>query len=170
MSLRFLPRCCLCLSLLTLVAAHTAVVYADKPNILFIAIDDLNDWVGPLRGHPQVQTPHMDRLAERGTTFTNAHCQAPLCNASRTSLMTGLRPDTTNSKAIAWCHNLSMRLRPGRGRQSQHTTTTITAFGRSGGVSSATRMELKSYTTCTPTPMSGTIWRVILDIRQCVAS
>ena len=46
-----------------------------KPNVLFIAIDDLNDWVGPLGGHPQVQTPHMDRLAARGTVFTNAHCQ-----------------------------------------------------------------------------------------------
>ncbi len=66
-----------------------------KPNILFIAIDDLNDWVGPLGGHPQIQTPHMDRLASRGTTFVNAHTQAPLCNPSRTSLMTGLRPSTT---------------------------------------------------------------------------
>jgi hypothetical protein len=47
MSLRFIPRCCLCLTLLVLVAAHTAVVFADKPNILFIAIDVLNDWVGP---------------------------------------------------------------------------------------------------------------------------
>ena len=71
-----------------------------KPNILFIAIDDLNDWVGPLQGHPQVQTPHMDRLAARGTVFTNAHCQAPLCNPSRTSLMTGLRPSTTGVYAL----------------------------------------------------------------------
>ena len=66
-----------------------------KPNILFIAIDDLNDWVGPLGGHPQAQTPHMDRLAARGTTFVNAHTQSPLCNPSRTSIMTGLRPSTT---------------------------------------------------------------------------
>ena len=71
-----------------------------KPNILFIAIDDLNDWVGPLQGHPQVQTPHMDRLAASGTVFTNAHCQAPLCNPSRTSLMTGLRPSTTGVYAL----------------------------------------------------------------------
>ena len=74
---------------------------ADKPNILFIAIDDLNDWVGPLQGHPQVKTPNMDRLAKRGTTFTNAHCQAPLCNPSRTSLMTGLRPSTTGVYGLA---------------------------------------------------------------------
>ncbi|MFK8113347.1 MAG: sulfatase [Rubripirellula sp.] len=67
----------------------------DKPNIVMIAIDDLNDWVEPLGGHPQVKTPAMKRLAERGLTFTNAHCQAPLCNPSRTSLMTGRRPTTT---------------------------------------------------------------------------
>lgn len=66
-----------------------------RPNILFIAIDDLNDWVGPLDGHPQVKTPHMDRLAARGTTFYNAHTQSPLCNPSRTSLLLGRRPTTT---------------------------------------------------------------------------
>jgi choline-sulfatase len=67
----------------------------DRPNVLFIAIDDLNDWVGCLGGHPQVKTPNIDRLARRGTLFTNAHCQGPLCNPSRSSLLTGLRPSTT---------------------------------------------------------------------------
>lgn len=66
-----------------------------KPNVLFIAIDDLNDWIGPLGGHPQVQTPNFERLARRGLLFTNAHTQAPLCNPSRTSLLSGLRPSTT---------------------------------------------------------------------------
>lgn len=73
----------------------------ERPNILMIAIDDLNDWVGVLGGHPQVQTPHMDRLAARGTTFANAHCQTPLCNSSRTSVMTGMRPGTTGIYALA---------------------------------------------------------------------
>ena len=77
------------------VAAAPSLAQAQRPNVLFIAIDDLNDWVGPLGGHPLVKTPHMDALASRGTTFTNAHCQAPLCNPSRTSLLTGLRPSTT---------------------------------------------------------------------------
>lgn len=72
----------------------------ERPNVLFIAIDDLNDWVGCLGGHPQVQTPHIDALANRGTLFTNAHCQAPLCNPSRTSVLTGLRPTTTGVYAL----------------------------------------------------------------------
>jgi choline-sulfatase len=67
----------------------------ERPNVLFIAVDDLNDWVGPLKGHPLVKTPHIDQLAARGTTFLNAHCQAPLCNPSRTSLLLSLRPTTT---------------------------------------------------------------------------
>ena len=72
-----------------------------RPNILFIAIDDQNDWIGCLGGHPQVQTPHIDGLAKRGTVFLNAHCQSPLCNSSRTSLMTGLRPSTTGIYGLA---------------------------------------------------------------------
>jgi len=71
-----------------------------KPNVLLIAIDDLNDWVGYLGGHPKVQTPNMDRLAGNGVGFTNAHVQAPICNPSRTSLMTGLRPTTTGVYAL----------------------------------------------------------------------
>ena len=72
-----------------------------RPNILMIAIDDQNDWIGCLDGHPQVLTPHIDALAARGTVFLNAHCQSPLCNPSRTSLMTGLRPSTTGIYGLA---------------------------------------------------------------------
>ena len=67
----------------------------DKPNVLFIAIDDLNDWVGCLGGHPQAITPNMDRLAAKGVVFRNAQVQAPLCNPSRTSVLTGMRPSST---------------------------------------------------------------------------
>jgi arylsulfatase A-like enzyme len=80
-------------SLLLLLAVTTLAAAA--PNVLFIAIDDQNDWIGALGGHPQAKTPHLDALAQRGTVFTNAHCQAPLCNPSRSSLLTGLRPSTT---------------------------------------------------------------------------
>jgi arylsulfatase A-like enzyme len=72
-----------------------------KPNVLFIAIDDLNDWVGCLGGHPQARTPNLDRLAARGVLFANAHCQAPLCNPSRSSLLIGLRPSTTGIYGLA---------------------------------------------------------------------
>ena len=85
----------------------SSAVAAEKPNVLFIAIDDLNDWVSVLGGHPQAKTPNIDRLARRGTLFANAHCQAPLCNPSRTSLMTGLRPSTTGVYGLApWFRSL----------------------------------------------------------------
>lgn len=66
----------------------------NKPNILMIAVDDLNDFVGAM-GNPDAITPNMDKLAQRGVLFTNAHCQAPLCGPSRASILTGLRPSST---------------------------------------------------------------------------
>ena len=66
-----------------------------RPNVLFIAVDDLNDWVGVLQGHPQARTPNIDRLASRGVLFTNAHTAAPACNPSRVALMTGLLPTSS---------------------------------------------------------------------------
>ncbi len=68
---------------------------AGPPNILFIAVDDLNSWLGCMQGHPQARTPNIDRLAERGVVFHNAHCQAPICGPSRASLMSGYLPSTT---------------------------------------------------------------------------
>lgn len=65
------------------------------PNVLFIAVDDLNTWLGCLNGYSNTKTPNIDRLASQGVLFTNAHCQAPLCGPSRASIMTGLRPSTT---------------------------------------------------------------------------
>ncbi len=63
-----------------------------RPNVLFLAIDDLNDWVGCLGGHPDTRTPNLDRLAAGGVLFSNAHCAAPLCNPSRAALLTGRLP------------------------------------------------------------------------------
>ncbi len=101
--IRFPRAALLALAVLSSVASARAA----KPNVLFIAIDDQNDWVGPLDGHPMVKTPHLDRLAERGTTFLNAHVQSPLCNPSRTSLMLSLRPTTTGIYGLApWFRNL----------------------------------------------------------------
>ena len=63
-----------------------------KPNVLFIAIDDMNDWTSFLDGHPQAITPHMDRLAQEGVRFTNAHCVSPACGPSRSALLFGISP------------------------------------------------------------------------------
>lgn len=65
------------------------------PNVLFIAIDDLRDWVGYLKTNSQVKTPHLDRLAARGLAFTRSYCPAPVCNGSRAAILSGLRPSTT---------------------------------------------------------------------------
>lgn len=80
---------CLCLQLLV---PHSFLAADEKPNVLFIAVDDLNDWISPLGGYPGIKTPHLERLAARGVTFTKAYCAAPACNPSRASLMTGIRP------------------------------------------------------------------------------
>jgi arylsulfatase A-like enzyme len=66
-----------------------------RPNILFIAVDDLNDWTGTLEGHPQVQTPNLDRFAQEAVNFSNNYCAAPACNPSRTAVMTGLHTYTS---------------------------------------------------------------------------
>ena len=65
------------------------------PNILFISLDDMNDWLGCYGGHPGAITPNIDRLAKRGVLFTNAHCVSPICGPSRASVLTGMRPETT---------------------------------------------------------------------------
>ena len=64
-------------------------------NVLFIAVDDLNDWVGFMDGNQQTQTPHMDNFADKAMVFDNAHCPAPLCSPSRTAVMSGVRPSTS---------------------------------------------------------------------------
>lgn len=65
------------------------------PNVLMLVVDDLNDWIGPMQGHPNTKTPNIDRLAAKGTVFQNAHAPAPLCGPSRASILTGLAPSST---------------------------------------------------------------------------
>jgi len=77
------------------VFASSFVTANEKPNVVFISVDDLNDWIGVLGGHPQAKTPGMDGLASKGVVFTNAHCQSPVCNPSRASLMTSLFPSSS---------------------------------------------------------------------------
>ena len=77
---------------LALLCLCTSALGDTKPNILFIAIDDMNDWTGFLGGHPQAITPNMDKLASKGVNFTNAHCSAPGCSPSRNALLFGVEP------------------------------------------------------------------------------
>jgi iduronate 2-sulfatase len=81
------------LLLCALVPLHESEA-ATKPNILFIAVDDLRDTLG-CYGNAVVKTPHIDRLAARGVVFERAYVQYPVCNPSRSSFLTGLRPDQT---------------------------------------------------------------------------
>jgi arylsulfatase A-like enzyme len=80
---------------LVLASSARAAEVPPKPNVLFIAIDDLNDWIGCMKGHPQAITPNIDKLASRGVLFDNAHCAAPVCLASRTAVFSGRMPERT---------------------------------------------------------------------------
>jgi arylsulfatase A-like enzyme len=95
------------LFMLVLLVAAEPSASAERPNVLFIAIDDLNHWVGHLGRNPQAQTPNLDRLAAEGLSFSNAYCTAPACNPSRASLMSGQRPSTTG------CYTNDQNWRPG---------------------------------------------------------
>lgn len=77
------------------VASLSPPAWSSPPNVLFIAVDDLNDWITPLGGHPQADTPNIGRLAEMGMLFENAHCVTPACNPSRAALLWGIRPSTS---------------------------------------------------------------------------
>ncbi|MEQ8791444.1 MAG: sulfatase [Pirellulaceae bacterium] len=86
-------RLLLAAGLLVLCGA-AALPAADRPNVLFIAVDDLRTELG-CYGAEHIKSPHIDALAQTGTTFLRAYCQQAVCSPSRTSLMTGLRPDST---------------------------------------------------------------------------
>ena len=72
-------------------------VAAERPDIVFIIVDDLNDWVGALGGHPDAKSPNIDRLAQQGMLFTQAYCNSPQCRPSRTSLNHGVYPFRTGT-------------------------------------------------------------------------
>jgi arylsulfatase A-like enzyme len=80
------------LLLLSSICFADSAVQQNKPNILFIAIDDMNDWVGYMGGHPQAVTPNLDALAAKGVVFDNATCPAPGCSPSRNALLYGIEP------------------------------------------------------------------------------
>ena len=66
-----------------------------RPNVLFVVVDDLNDWTTVYDPDNPIKTPNLERLASRGVFFSQAYCVSPACNPSRVATMTGLRPTTT---------------------------------------------------------------------------
>jgi arylsulfatase A-like enzyme len=77
---------------------------SEKPNILFLAIDDMNDWVGFLNGHPgmKIHTPNLDRFAQSSMVFTNAHTPAPACAPTRTAILTGVHHTRSGAEHVYW--------------------------------------------------------------------
>ena len=73
---------------------HTTEAAPQKPNVLFIVVDDLRPELG-CYGKEYIQSPNIDRLAKRGMVFDRAYCQQAVCSPSRTAVMTGVRPDTS---------------------------------------------------------------------------
>ncbi len=94
MDKKIIPLCWISLSLFS-ACQEKQNDNEEMPNVLFVSIDDMNDWVDCLDGPKSVNTPHLDNLASQGVLFSNAHCTAPASAPSRTSVMTGLRPSTS---------------------------------------------------------------------------
>lgn len=79
---------------------------SEKPNVVMIVLDDLNDFVGVMGGNPQAKTPNIDRLAGQGILFNNAHSNAPVCSPSRASFMTGIAPYSSKNYGFKnWLNN-----------------------------------------------------------------
>ena len=93
-------RSLLIISLAIFLLIESQAQNSDRPNVLMISIDDLNDWTGFLDGHPHVLTPNMDKLAKQGRVFANAHCAVPVCSSSRVSVMSGVTATTHGSYEI----------------------------------------------------------------------
>ncbi|MCP4895578.1 MAG: sulfatase [bacterium] len=94
----FLAACCWGVCVASVACSRlpsASVESATRPNVLFIAVDDLNDWIEPLGGHPQAKTPELDRLAAESVLFARNYCASPACNPSRVALLTGLHTYTS---------------------------------------------------------------------------
>jgi arylsulfatase A-like enzyme len=101
------------LSLLISINCHSSTKKShSKPNILFIAVDDLNDWIAPLGGLEICKTPNLDKLAAQSIVFENAHCASPACCPSRLSIMTGVQPSKSGTLNNLWYDGPQWRKEP----------------------------------------------------------
>ena len=92
------------LALVSLGGMSTGISQDSRPDLVFIIVDDLNDWLGCLGGHPDAKSPSIDRLASSGMLFTQAYCNAPQCRPSRTSLNHGVYPFKTGTYFLSLIH------------------------------------------------------------------
>ncbi len=83
------------LLLITLCLTIPTIAQDQKPNIIMIAVDDLNDWIGVYGGHPQIKTPNIDKLAQNAMIFRNTSCPGPVCGPSRSAFLSGFMPANT---------------------------------------------------------------------------
>lgn len=119
------------------------------PNVLLISVDDLNNWIEPLGGHPQAKTPNLARFSQQSVTFTNAFCSAPACNPSRTALMTGKAPYLTGvyDNPQIWRQVL-----PKETTLGQHFQAAGYWTARAGKIYHATMPDPQSWNAHFPTP------------------
>ena len=92
------PRRAMLFLLVFVLAGRQGTLHAQQspPDVLFVSIDDLNDWVSVFGGHPAAITPHLDRFAKDGAiVFQNAHCAGPVCCISRSAMLSGFMPSRT---------------------------------------------------------------------------
>ena len=92
MKLRVLRNLCHCCLVIAISTSCRQGIAAETPNVILIICDDLNDYVEGFGGHPQTKTPNMARLVRSGVSFTQAHCNIPICGPSRASMFTGIYP------------------------------------------------------------------------------
>jgi Arylsulfatase A and related enzymes len=90
-----MPRFCFLIAFLVGSSVSSVAAEANRPNVLFLAVDDMNDWIGCLNTTPHAHTPNFDRLAKRGVCFTNAHTAGVFCAPSRAAIFTGQYASTT---------------------------------------------------------------------------
>ena len=130
---KLLVAVAMCLHASVFLLSDSVAFAAGKPNVLFIAADDMNCDLGAY-GHPLVKTPNLDRLCRRGVRFNAAYCQQPLCGPSRVSGMTGLRPDTLDM------HTLKHEL-----REKNPAVVTLGQLFRNSGYYSARAGKIYHY-------------------------